>query len=336
MDHLPAEALEEPLLSTSNNHRTTEQGLSENSRKRHSNNDSSETSATSTATRLTDNGRDDDDDDGPMIVHLGDDSNRFIVPFDSDVDGFLDGFLDGGICSSRSRDAAETQVAILVIAQWIWASLMFHSGDVDDFSWFTAFVMFLLGNGMLVSLLLYKKRLVGQKLKVREVFPSILFLGLFLAALIEAGFNLDDVFWGLSELFAAAILLIVAGMVRATIISSLQDSHIARNDSCFNNLPGARAMSRTFQRTEEGHFENLRDMEESEEEDLRAQQERMDSYLENLTRTNTHSCNNARFRKKNYVVGSLVLFVLFTLLFFDEDAQQWTDNWDDDLDDDFT
>ena len=114
--------------------------------------------------------------------------------------------------------------------------------------------------------------------------------------LIETGTNLDDVFWGLSELFAAAILLIVAAMVRA--ISSLQVSHIFLNHCCL--------MSRTFQRMVEGYFENLRDMAESEEEDLRAQQERMDSYLENLTLTTTN--NNAGVRKKMYVVGSLVIY----------------------------
>ena len=65
-------------------------------------------------------------------------------------------------------------------------------------------------------------------------------------------------------------------------------------------------MSRTFQRMEEGYFDNLRDMEESEEEDLRAQQERMDSYLENLTLTTTN--NNTGVRKKMYVVGSLVIY----------------------------
>ena len=127
-----------------------------------------------------------------------------------------------------------------------------------------------------------------------------------MAAVIDFYDALDEVFEGLWVLFLAAMLLIVVGMVRATIISSLQDSHIVRNDSCLNYLPGALVMSRTFQRMEEGHFENLRDMEESEEEDLRAQQERMDSYLENLTLTTTTTNNNARFRKRIYVVGSFV------------------------------
>ena len=244
LEEVSNEAIQEPLLPLSNR---TEQVLSERKNR----------------------------NSGPTIIPLvSDDEQRHPAGHDflEVASSFDHDDIGGG--GNKHRENAEIQARILVIAQWIWPSTLVTAGFLwqvpmafnqwslaDYFSFY--FNDYVLGNGLLLSLLWYHKRRYGQKPGLMEIFPTLFFFFFFLAMIfLQMWLLLPMIF----------IIAYYAGLLAGTII--LTDGHHVGHDSFLGDISVSSILPRTCG-GESAYSELLLDEEGHELEQLRLQQDRL-------------------------------------------------------------
>jgi len=214
------------------------------------------------------------------------------------------------------------QVRVLVVGQWIWPALLsgsFFSSGISDSSYYGLLIA---GNGFLL-VLLWCNKLVNDEIEyqqkeliISDLIPTLLFFCLPIDVRYHAmddDLDLDlDKDLDLDLVSFAIIWLVVMAIIVA----------IPYGPQCLGMLDNAtrRVFGSCFRQMEDSYVEDLRDIEEQDERELRVQQARL-AYLETAVVLSPSDKRKKLIRRRvqnviNFVCALVIIIIVSTIIVY--------------------